>query len=188
VASAWAGEEEIVLGQLAVDEKSNEIRAMPKLLGLFEAQGSTITIDAMGCQREIAEKIRKKQGNYALAVQENQPTLYQEVKEYFAGLESGELGELPEDLWITEEERGQGRREKREARTATDLGWFEGKKDWKDLHAIIQYRSFRTMQGASAQADRYYISNADMSAEWFYGIIRGHWSIENRLHWSLDVL
>ncbi|MDR1617730.1 MAG: ISAs1 family transposase [Treponema sp.] len=188
VVSAWVGEEEIVLGQLAVEEKSNEIRAIPKLLDLFEVKGSTITIDAMGCQREIAEKIGKEQGDYVLAVKENQPVLYQEVKEYFEGLESGEIGELPEDLWITEEERGHGRREKREVRTVTDIGWFEGKKDGKDLQTIIQNRSFRTVQGETSQGDRYYISNADKSAEWFYGIIRGHWSIENKLHWSLDVI
>jgi predicted transposase YbfD/YdcC len=184
VVSAWAGEEEIVLGQLSVDEKSNEITAIPKLLELFDVRGTTITIDAMGCQREIAKKIREKSGNYILAVKGNQPTLYQNIQEYFEGLEQGDIRDLPDDVWQTGEERGHGRVEQREVRSVTDIQWLEGKSDWKDLKTIIQYRSRRD----GVATDRYYISNADMSAFEFYQCIRGHWSIENRLHWSLDMI
>jgi predicted transposase YbfD/YdcC len=184
VVSAWVGEEEIMLGQLAVDEKSNEITAIPKLLDLFDIKGATITIDAMGCQTEIAKKIREKKGNYILAVKDNQKTLHHDIRDYFEGLEQGDIRDLPEDIWITDEERKHGRVEQREVRSVTDIGWLAGKAVWKDLKTIIQYRSIRN----GARTDRYYISNADMSALDFYRHLRGHWSIENRLHWSLDVV
>jgi len=184
VVSAWTGEEEITLGQLAVDEKSNEITAIPKLLDLFDIKGTTVTIDAMGCQSEIAKKIREKKGNYILAVKDNQKTLHHDIRDYFEGLEQGDIRDLPEDMWITEEEKKHGRVEQREVRSVTDIDWIEGKAAWKDLKTIIQYRSMHN----GVKTDRYYISNADMSAMDFYVHIRGHWSIENRLHWSLDVV
>jgi predicted transposase YbfD/YdcC len=91
-------------------------------------------------------------------------------------------------LWETGEERGHGRIETREVRTVTDLSWLEGKADWKDVAALVQCRSFRTVGGQTTQTDRYYISSATLDARQMYERIRGHWSIENRLHWSLDVL
>jgi predicted transposase YbfD/YdcC len=184
VVSAWVGEAEIVLGQLAVDEKSNEITAIPKLLDLIDIDGATVTIDAMGCQKDIAKKIRKKQGNYILAVKDNHKTLHHNIRDYFEGIEHGDIQDLPEDIWVTDEEHKHGRVEKREVRIATDIAWLEGKKDWEDLHTIIQYRSWRN----GVMTDRHYISNADMSAFDFYQCLRGHWSIENQLHWRLDVV
>ncbi|GHV74603.1 ISAs1 family transposase [Spirochaetia bacterium] len=188
VVSAWVGDEEIVLGQLAVDEKSNEITAIPKLLDLLDIKGATITIDAMGCQTAIAEKIAGKGATYVLAVKDNQPNLNESITDYFEGLEQGAIRDIPEDIWIAEEETGHGRTEKREVRTVTDLDWLPEKEKWKGLQTIIQYRSFRTIHGEMTQTDRYYISNTDMSAEEFYRCIREHWSIENKLHWSLDVI
>ena len=91
---------------------------------------------------------------------------------------------MPEDVWATDEERAHGRVERREARSVTDIGWLNGKDLWKDLKTIIQYRSWRD----GAMTERYYISSADMSAMEFYQCIRGHWPIENRLHWSLDMI
>jgi predicted transposase YbfD/YdcC len=184
VVSAWAGEEELVLGQVSVDEKSNEITAIPKLLDLFDVKGATITIDAMGCQTEIAKKIGEKKGNYILAVKDNHPTLRRDIQEYFEGLEQGDIRDLPEDAWQTGGERGHGRVERREVRSVTDIQWLEGRSDWKDMRTIIEYRSWRD----GVQTDRYYISNAEMSALEFYRHIREHWSIENRLHWSLDMI
>ena len=184
IVSAWVGEDEIVLGQLSVDKKSNEITAIPRLLELIDIEGTMVTIDAMGCQKEIAKAIRKKKGNYILAVKDNHPALHNDILEYFDGIEQGDIRDLPEDVWETGEERGHGRIEQREVRTVTDIKWLEGKSDWKDLKAIIQYRSRRN----GIMTDRYYISSADMSARDFYRCIRGHWSIENQLHWSLDVI
>jgi predicted transposase YbfD/YdcC len=187
-ASARAGEEEIALGQVAIDEKSNEITAIPKLLDLLDVKGSVVTIDAMGCRRAIAEKIREKGADYALSVKENRPALYGDIKEYFEGLETGKIRELPEDIYKTGEERGHGRIESREARTVTDIGRLEGKKAWKDLKTITEYRCRRTENGETTVTNRYYISSAETGAEEFYRCLRGRWSIENRLHWSLDVI
>jgi hypothetical protein len=103
VVSARAGEEELILGQVAVDEKSNEIRAIPKLLELLDVKGAMAAIDAMGCQKNIARKIRERKADYLLAVKDKQPALPQYVREYFEGLESGEIRGLPEDVWISED-------------------------------------------------------------------------------------
>jgi predicted transposase YbfD/YdcC len=184
VVSAWVGEEEIVLGQLAVDEKSNEITAIPKLLNLFDVKGATVTIDAMGCQKDIARAVAEKEGTYILAVKDSHKTLRDDIREYFEGLEQGGIREPPEDVWVTGAEHKHGRVEKRELRSVTDTDWLESKAGWKDLKTIIQCRSWRN----GVMTDRYYISNADMGAMEFYRCIRGHWSIENRLHWSPDVV
>jgi predicted transposase YbfD/YdcC len=116
-------------------------------------------------------------------VKDNQKNLHEDIREYFEGLHTGAVRELPEDVWETGEER-------REARTVTDIGWIEGKGNWKDLKTIIQYRCYReeTGSGAGKWTERYYISSADKSAEEFYRNIRGHWPVENRLHWSLDAV
>jgi predicted transposase YbfD/YdcC len=188
VISAWAGEEEIVLGQLAVEEKSNEITAIPKVLELLEIKGSVITRDAMGCQTEIAGKVRGKKADYLLAVKDNQPALHQDIREYFEGLEQGDIRDLPDDLWVTDREKGHGRIEKREIRVVSEIHWLSGRERWRDLKTILPYRGYRTVNGRTVKTDRYYISSADMSAEEFYRYLRGHWSIENKLHGSLDVL
>ena len=132
-------------------------------------RGATVTIDAMGCQTEIAKKIREKKGNYILAVKDNQKTLRQDIRDYFEGLEQGDIRDMPEDVWATDEERKHGRVERREVRSVTDIGWLYGKDLWKDLKTIIQYRSWRD----GAMTDRYYISNADMSAIECYRCIGG---------------
>ena len=157
---------------------------------MLDIRESTVTIDAMGCQTERAKQIRNKQADYILAVKNNHKTLHEDIREYFEGMETGEIRELPEDVWETGEERGHGRVERREVRTVTDIGWFEGKGNGKDLKTIIQYRCYRqeSGEGAGIWTERYYISSADKSAQEFYRNIRGHWSIENRLHWSLDVV
>jgi predicted transposase YbfD/YdcC len=184
VVSAWVGEKQIVLGEVAVDEKSNEIKAIPKLLKLFDIKGATITIDAMGCQTDIAEMIATEEAAYVLAVKDNQQTLHSEIKDYFEGLESGEINELPEDIWETPLEKEHGRPERREVRSVTDIDWLSCKENWVGLKTIIQYRCHRNEK----TTDSYYISNADISAMEFYKHIRGHWSIENNLHWSLDMI
>jgi hypothetical protein len=104
---------------------------------------------------------RKKQADYILAVKDNQKTLYEDIRDYFEGLEQQAIRELPDDIGETGEERGHGRIERREVRTVTDLGWLSGKGQWKDLKTIIQYRSFRTANGERVKTDRYYISSSD---------------------------
>jgi hypothetical protein len=118
----------------------------------------------------------------------NHPTLHQDITEYFEGLESGDIRDFPEDVWISEEETGHGRKERREVWTVTDLDWMAGKQEWQDLKTIIQYRCWRTIKGEQTVTDRYYISNGDRDAQEYYRYLRGHWSIENRLYWCLDVV
>ncbi|MHB9292853.1 putative ISAs1 family transposase ISPto5 [Hollandina sp. SP2] len=150
--SAWIGEHGLTRGQLTTEEKSNEIKAVPKLLDLLEVKGEVVTADAMSCQKDIAWKIREKGADYILAVQEHQPTLYEDIKDYFEGMESGEIKEQPEDLWQGAEEQGHGRVEGREIRTATGLEWLEGR---EGLRAIVQYRTFRKVKGKeTVQTDR----------------------------------
>jgi predicted transposase YbfD/YdcC len=186
--SAWVNEHNITLGQLATEEHSNEITAIPLLLDTIDIKGDTVTIDAMGCQSEIAAKIRFKQADYVLSVKENQKTLYEEIKEYFQYLDEGKnVRDMPEDIWESELEKDHGRIERRRIRTACDIDFLSGKKQWKDIKTIIEYRCERTVQGEKTITDRYYISNKDIPAEEFGRIIRNHWSIENKLHWALDV-
>jgi predicted transposase YbfD/YdcC len=136
----------------------------------------------------LTKKIREKKASYILAVKDNQGLLHNGIKEYFEGQEEGDIRALPEDIWIGEQERGHGRIEKREVRTVTDINWLPGKEKWKDLMAIVQYRCYRTVGGETTKTDRCYISNMDLNADEFYRCLRGHWSIENKLHWSLDVI
>jgi predicted transposase YbfD/YdcC len=186
--SAWVNENNLTLGEIATSEKSNEITAIPQLLDTIDISGDIVTIDAMGCQTAIAAKIRQKKADYVLAVKENQPILYEEVKGMFDFLDSKDGWRvLPEDVFDTGSEKDHGRIERRRIRTVCDIGFLSNKKAWKDIKTIIQCRSTRTIGEVSTTADRYYISSLDVDAARFGEIIRGHWSIENKLHWSLDV-
>ena len=187
IVSAWVNDGNLVLGQVKTEEKSNEITAIPQLLDAIEISGDTVTIDAMGCQTAIAAKIRDKGANYVLAVKENQKTLYTEIKEYFEYLDDKQTGDLPLDIWDSGNEKGHGRTERRVIRTACEIDFLSGKDNWKDLKTIIQCRSTRIIGNKTTVSDRYYISSADADADWFCKVIRGHWSIENNLHWMLDV-
>ena len=185
--SAWVNAENITLGQLATDSHSNEITAIPRLLDVLDIAGDTVTIDAMGCQTAIAEQIREKKAHYVLSVKENQPSLYEAIREYFQFLDEGKLPGLPEDIWEGELEKDHGRIEKRRVRTACDIDFLTADGKWKDLRTIIEYRCERTVGEKTTTTVRYYISSRDSYADEFGRIIRGHWAIENRLHWALDV-
>jgi predicted transposase YbfD/YdcC len=188
IVSAWVNEQNIVLGQRATEEKSNEITAIPDLLDQLDVSGDTITIDAMGCQTEIADKIREKEANYVLAVKENQKETYREIKEYFETVEaSWGKGLLPTDVWHSELEKDHGRIERREVLTEEELLWMSSKERWQDLKTIICYRCTRTEGEKTSKEEHYYISNLSLDAEDAARLVRGHWSIENRLHWFLDV-
>jgi len=180
--SAWASANNVVLGQVKVSEKSNEITAIPKLLEVLLLKGCIITIDAMGCQTEIASKIIAKDADYILAVKENQKHLYEDI-------------ELEFKLIHPEQENssldfGHGRIETRKCSIITNLNEIEGAKNWKGLKTIIKIessREFKNSNKANEEATRYYISSLEASAEDFQKSIRSHWSIENKLHWTLDV-
>jgi predicted transposase YbfD/YdcC len=188
IVSAWVSAQNMVLGQVKTGEKSNEITAIPELLETLEVNGDTITIDAMGCQTDIAAKIREKEADYVLSVKENQPTLYREIKEYFEYVEEDWGRNPPTDVWRSGlEKKNHGRQESREVLTEEDIGWLNGKEKWKDLRTIILYRRRSEEKGKTTVDSHYYISNRALDAEEAAHIIRGHWSIENGLHWFLDV-
>jgi predicted transposase YbfD/YdcC len=183
--SAWATENKLSLGQVVVDEKSNEITAIPELLAVLELSGAIVTIDAMGCQREIAAKIRERGGDYVLAVKRNQPTLYERVRE---AIDEG----LEQDAERIDEhgtdEKGHGRQEARTYAVFPAPAGIDPEGLWQDLFAVGVTFSERTdAQGHTSLEGRYYILSRQLSAKEFADAVRGHWSIENELHWQLDV-
>jgi len=187
VVSAWVSENNITLGELAINEKSNEIAAIPELLDIIDIEGDIVTIDAMGCQTAIAKKIREKQADYVLALKDNQPTLHENVKDYFDWIEKEKPKSETINTWKSKPEKCHGRIETREI-LAASADWLEGKNDWADIQTIIRCRCTRETDGVKTTSIRHYISSFDTSAEDFGAIIRGHWAVENQLHWILDVV
>jgi len=183
--SAWATETKLSLGQVVVDEKSNEITAIPELLRLLDVSGALVTIDAMGCQKEIADLIREGKGDYVLAVKQNQPTLYEQVEEAVgAGLEQ-DASDLDEHQTV---EVGHGRQETRTYVVFPAPETVDPDGAWRDLSAVgMAITESTDAQGRCRLEVRYYILSALLSAARFAGAVRGHWSIENNLHWQLDV-
>jgi predicted transposase YbfD/YdcC len=183
--SAWATENKLSLGQVVVDEKSNEITAIPALLELLELSGAVVTIDAMGCQKEIAAKIRDRGGDYVLTVKQNQPTLYAQVCEAIdKGLEQD--GERIDEYRT--EEKGHGRREIRTYAVFPAPEGVDPEGLWQDLYAVgVTFSEGTDSRGQTSLEGRYYILSRQLSAQEFADAVRGHWGIENQLHWQLDV-
>jgi predicted transposase YbfD/YdcC len=180
--SAWCNSNNMVLGQQKVYDKSNEITAIPALLDALFTEGAVITIDAMGCQKEIAEKIIKGKADYILAVKGNQEFLEDDLYEAF------QYGQVIEE-YTSQPELSHGRIETRTTRVIKDLDWLCNCQDWAKLYCIIMVLSKRIDKKSGEQeiSQRYYISSKKATAEQFNGYIRSHWGIENKLHWSLDV-
>ena len=180
--SAWCNTNNMVLAQEKVNEKSNEITAIPALLEILVIKGCLVTIDAMGCQRSIAEKIIEGQGDYLLSVKGNQEVLLDDITEAF-------IHGKTEDEY-TEKQVGHGRVESRTTRVITDLTWICNKDDWKKLVCLIMVFATRYNKktGVQEQSVRYYISSKAASAKYFHEAVRSHWGIENKLHWCMDVI
>jgi predicted transposase YbfD/YdcC len=184
--SAWATEARLTLGIAHVDTKSNEITAIPKLLEMLDLQGALVTIDAMGCQKEIAAALREAGADYVLAVKENQPHLYEDIDALFERLVAADL-ELPGWSFCASSETGHGREE---TRGVWVLGQVEEVRDrglWKDLRSLIVVVRERTVGDRTSTERSYYISSREASARELGDAIRGHWGIENGCHWVLDV-
>jgi predicted transposase YbfD/YdcC len=179
--SAWAEGNGLVLGQRKVDEKSNEITAIPKLLNALELAGTVVTIDAMGCQREIASRIIEKKADYVLAVKENQPGLLADIKDSFQMLAADSVAE--------EVDCGHGRVERRNCLVVADLSLLERPFEWASLQALVRIESerYHKASGKTEREIRYYITSLKPDARRLNGAIRQHWGIENKLHWVLDV-
>lgn len=180
IVSAWADANELVLGQLKVGEKSNEITAIPKLLESLLLEGCVVTIDAMGCQQSIAKKIVKKGADYILAVKENQKALQEDIEDSFRVL-------APDDVFENLD-YGHGRIETRKCSVLTDLSLIEKASNWTGLAAIVKVERERHIKatGKTENETSYYISTLDRAEKIGQGV-RKHWGIENKVHWILDV-
>jgi predicted transposase YbfD/YdcC len=183
------------LGQVRTDIHSNEITAIPELLRLIDIRGARVTIDAEGCQKGIAEQIIEKGADYTLALKENQEELYRQVKECFEWKESDKWADAASDDSKTGYEKDHGRIEMRECSVISDIDWLYQKSEWKNIKSIIKVRCHSEKWEAAKQRwgeetvfDRYFISSLALSAKEMAVLIRHHWSIENNLHWVLDVV
>ena len=181
--SAFVSELGIVLGQLKVDDKSNEITAIPKLLELMDLAGSIVTIDAMGCQTKIAEKIIDRKADYVLGLKGNQGQLQEEVVLLFKN--------KPSQVKFAHEEecdKGHGRLETRRCTVIEEIEWLkERHPDWKGLRSVIEIESIRDIKGVISTEKRYYISSLAAEPSSCLRAVRQHWGIENKLHWVLDI-
>jgi predicted transposase YbfD/YdcC len=180
--SAWANDNNLVLGQVKVSEKSNEITAIPKLLEVLSIEDSIVTIDAMGCQTEIASAITAKDADYILAVKGNQKQLLEHIEDEFR------FGETIEAH--TNEGLDHGRIETRKCSIISDFKFIPENNNWDKLSTIIKIestREFKNSEKPTEMATRYYISSLKANPEDFQKAIRSHWAIENKLHWTLDV-
>ena len=184
--SAWASANKLVLGQVKTDEKSNEITAIPKLLRVLEIEGCIVTIDAAGCQKNIAAQIRSQGGDYLLALKGNQGNLRDYVEDYFTAAIENDFNDVPHDYFETIC-AGHGRVEVRRHYTIDQFGDFPGKNAWKDLHTIGMVESERHIGDEISIERRYYITSLPSNAEQFASSVRAHWGVENGLHWCLDV-
>jgi predicted transposase YbfD/YdcC len=179
---AWVQEHRLLLGQVATSEKSNEITAIPELLRLLDIKGATITIDAMGCQKEIASQIVTAKADYILSLKDNHPTFRREVETYFEDMKTSEEMSHHETT-----DGDHGRIEIRKIYVTHEVDWYTESLQWKGLKSLIMIESERQEGEKTSKEKRYYISSVKGSAASLLGKIRGHWSVENELHWGLDV-
>ena len=180
VVSAWVAENQITLGEIKTDEKSNEITAVPQLLDMIDIEGSIVTADAMSCQKDISKKITEKSADYVIGLKGNQETLHDDVELYFK--------DFSQDCEQTAtKEKGHGRIEKREYFLETNIGWLTQKPDWTNLNGIGMVKSTVEEKGIVRQESRFFITSLTNVADFAYAV-RNHWSIENQLHWCLDVV
>ena len=184
--SAWASENRLVLGQRKVNEKSNEITAIPELLKVLNLDGAVVTIDAMGCQTEIAAQVVAQQGDYVLALKGNQGNLHQDVQQLFNHAHSQNFRGIEHDFYETQEQ-GHGREELRRYWMMGNTEYLIGAKNWANLTTIGCVESQRKVGDKITSEKRYYLLSLPLDATCFARALRGHWGIENQLHWVLDV-
>ncbi|GAB1355829.1 ISAs1-like element ISEc1 family transposase [Erysipelotrichia bacterium] len=183
--SAWANKNSLVLSQLKVDEKSNEITAIPEILSVLDIYGCIVTIDAMGCQKDIAEKIIAGGGDYILALKGNQGNLHAQVKDFMnMSVETG-FEDVPHEKTVTIE-KDHGRIETREYFLVNELDWLENRQDWHGLNSVGVVVSRRTIQDKTTSETRLYISSLKSDVKRFAEGVRSHWGVES-MHWSLDI-
>jgi predicted transposase YbfD/YdcC len=184
VVSAWATAVGLTLAQVRAADKSNEITAIPELLELLDVSGALVTIDAAGCQKEIAAQVVARGGDYLLAVKENQPRLFEDIDRLAVAALENDYAGLSQHQTM---ETGHGRAELRCCVVLDELDAIRDRDVWKTLKSVVCVVRSRTVNGKTSDEVRYYISSKSASARTFLNAVRGHWSIENSCHWVLDV-
>lgn len=197
VVSAWAESNHLVLGQLKVDDKSNEITAVPELLRVLELGGCIVTLDAMGCQKKIAKEIMEADADYVLALKGNQETVHEEVKSFLdATLQEKKTphpkgAPIPKEVATLQEletvEKDHGRLEIRRYYQSDSLDWFADREKWEGLRSVGLVESTRQVDGKTTVERRYYLSSLKLDVATFARAVRGHWGVENKVHWVMDV-
>jgi predicted transposase YbfD/YdcC len=185
IVGAWATQSGLLLGQRKVRDKSNEITVMPELLRMLELAGCIVTADAMHCQKQIAKEIIEADADYVLALKGNQGTAFQEIKTFLDEAVSRNDKGLAFKETI---DKGHGRLEMRRYWQSQQIGWFADRDQWEGLKSVGLVESTREKNGVKTVERRYYLSSLTLDAEQFARAVRGHWSIENQLHWVLDVV
>ena len=187
--NAWASANRVVLGQVKVEDKSNEITAIPKLLQMLELSGCIVTIDAMGCQKEIARTITERGADYVLALKLNQGQLHDDVVEMFEYGRQTDFADMDSD-WFETVEKGHGRVETRRCATIFSpefISYLNEGERWSNLKSVAMVESERSVRGNVSSQTRYYISSLGGDAKRLLESVRGHWEVENSAHWVLDV-
>lgn len=184
--SAWAHDAGVVLGEVKTAEKSNEITAIPELLKSIDVKGSIVTIDAMGCQKKIVKKIRKSEADYVLGLKGNHGDLHNDVELYLTDARKNKFRGIKHAYHKTIDEK-HGRKEHREYWVTEEIDWLYGGEQWQNLRSIGMVFCRREANKKVSEEVRYYISSMAADAEEFSRAVRGHWGIENSLHWVLDV-
>jgi len=187
VVSAWASEQSVVLGQVKCQEKSNEITAIPELLKILDLDGCIVTIDAIGCQRETVAQIVEKRADYVISLKGNQGTLHKESKDYLDWAQRTGFREIKYEYCSTLE-KDHGRIEERRCWVTEEIGWLEEKDEWRNLKSVVLVEAIREVIGQGKTVERrYFISSLEANAELALKCVRGHWAVENQLHWCLDI-
>lgn len=197
IVSAWAESNGLVLGQLKVADKSNEITAVPELLRVLELSGCIVTIDAMGCQKKIAKEIIEADADYVLALKGNQETVHEEVKSFLDQTLAQRQAPLPPGAklpkaaaglaFLETVEKDHGRFETRRFYQSAELDWFADLAKWEGLKSVGMVESIREIGGKSTTERRYFLSSLPLGVEPFARAVRSHWGVENKLHWVMDV-
>jgi|SRR5690349_10959479 len=197
IVSAWAQSNGLVLGQLKVDDKSNEITALPKLLRALELSGCIVTVDAMGTQKVIAKEIKEADADYVMALKGNHEVVHDEVKSFLDATVTEAAAKRPAGARpsraaatlakLETVEKDHGRRETRRFYQSGELDWFADRSKWEGLQSVGLVEAVREVQGKVTVERRYYLSSLPVRVETFARAVRGHWAVENSLHWVLDV-
>jgi predicted transposase YbfD/YdcC len=184
--SVWATQANLTLGQVAVDRESNEITAIPKLLELLDLHGALVSLDAMGCQKDIARRVVEGGGDYVLTVKENQGRLYEDILAGLVAAIDKDFRGVRHSCYVSEED-GHGRHERRTYTVIEDVTGVRDARDWAGLCVIGHCFRERTAGGKTSYEDRYFIGSKSAQARYYGRALRGHWRVENNLHWQLDV-